>query len=395
MTLGKAWDDFMDLMPVEGNDDRPQLGLPDSLPRLLGASPPMLKLHKMICKVSQNQYPVLIQGESGTGKELVAHSIHDSGPLARQPFLPIDCGSLVSTLIESELFGYERGAFTGADRRRAGLLEAAGGGTVFLDEIGEMPLALQSKFLRALQEKEVRPLGSNRQVHIQARIIAASNRDLDDAVRQGSFRKDLYFRLNVVSLWLPPLRERRSDIPLLANHLVEKHQPAGQQPLVFSEGAMKLLMNYDWPGNVRELENCIERVVALGSGPLLQVGDLPSSIRCSHRLPEAFRSSSSVAEDPLPPGNGSAPDSPYDPVVPWAECEKRAILGALKKAGGDRILAARLLEIGKTTVYRNSKSTGSWGSTSVTLDRWRGHPCQRGFCFEMPPARMPAPLMFY
>jgi two-component system response regulator HydG len=336
----------------------------------------MLKLFTLIRKISQNHYPVLIQGESGTGKELVARSIHDGGLQAGQPFLPIDCGSLVSTLIESELFGHERGAFTGATAAKIGLLQAAGGGTVFLDEIGEMPLALQSRFLRALQEKEVRPVGSTRRVPIQARIIAASNRDLEAGVQQGSFRKDLYFRLNVISLGLPPLRERRSDIPLLANYMVEKYKSPGHPCPTISQGAMRLLMDYDWPGNVRELQNCIERAAALGSGSVLQAGDVAGGMQGGGRrgafagaANPVFRLSGSAAGNfveapPSDPGcvegkvSGIGFFSPNDPVIPWSECEKRAILGALREAGGDRVRAARLLGIGKTTVYRKLKEYG-------------------------------------
>ncbi len=410
-----------------------------SYARLLGNSPPMLKLFKLISKVSQNHYPVLIQGESGTGKELVARAIHDSGPLANKPFLPVDCGSLVPTLIESELFGYVRGAFTGAVRTKVGLLEAAGDGTVFLDEIGEMPVDLQSKFLRALQEKEVRPVGSNRRVKIEARIVAATNRDLEAAVQQGHFRKDLYFRLNVVSMRLPPLRERQSDIPLLVNHLVEKYRPAGKPRLAVSEEAMNRLLAYDWPGNVRELENCIERAVALGSGPVLQSSDLTTNLQygrssMAQSMAASADGGSRVASQPspspggnmgnrMPPlkpvpgtgeafvsslphgGNASAPKSAAlggfprsawtsavppasqrsfpqgqagsppssagasdsagpagvltDRIIPLAELEKQAIVSAVQEAGGDKLLAARLLGIGKTTLYRKLKEYGS------------------------------------
>ncbi len=386
--------------------------------RLLGNSPPMLKLFKLISKVSQNHYPVLIQGESGTGKELVARSIHEAGPLATKPFLPIDCGSLVPTLIESELFGYVRGAFTGAVRSKEGLLEAAGGGTVFLDEIGEMPVDLQSKFLRALQEKEVRPVGSNRRVKIEARIIAATNRDLDQAIQHGGFRKDLYFRLAVVSMRLPPLRERRSDIPLLVNHMIDKYKPAGKPRMAVSEEAMNRLMAYDWPGNVRELENCIERAVALGSGPVLQSGDLTTNLQYGRTSPTSLTNTmanvatadggmrphtplaengraplrppmasngngfvasmpgvstggatlsppglsgwnSSASRRPLPGASGASSEIPLEErIIPLAELEKRAIVRAVSEADGDKLLAARLLGIGKTTLYRKLKEYG-------------------------------------
>ena len=345
---------------------------------MMGASPLMQKLFEQIASVSQNHFPVLIQGESGTGKELVARCIHDKGPLAHEPFLPIDCGSLVSTLIESELFGYARGAFTGALCTKVGLLEAAGHGTAFLDEIGEMPVDLQSKFLRALQEKEVRPVGSNRLIKIAARIIAASNRDLEVAMQRGHFREDLYFRLNVVSLRLPPLRARKSDIPLLANHLIEKHQLAGEPRMVVSETAMNRLMAYEWPGNVRELENCIERALALGSEPTPQSDVWANNAPWERRPaaiydiianePPAVSLLSPAVADSVPPlrealgenvasllhGAGGAYSS-GDRTIPWAESQKQIILGALRVAGGDRCLAARLLGIGKTTIYRKLK----------------------------------------
>ncbi len=318
--------------------------------QLLGASSAMQKLFKLIVKVSQSHYPVLIQGESGTGKELVARSIHESGPLASRPFLPVDCGTLVPTLIESELFGYVRGAFTGAVRTKEGLFESARGGTVFLDEIGELPVDLQAKLLRALQEKEIRPVGSNRRVKIDLRIIAATNRDLDLAIQQGSFRKDLYFRLNVVSVRLPPLRERKSDIPLLVSHFLDKFAPKGRPRPTLSEEAMHRLMGYEWPGNVRELENCIERAVALGSGPVLQSADLASNLQHHRPVWASFPAQPGPVLTELPV-SGSSDGG----VVPLRDLEKTAILRAVAEAGGDKLLAARMLGIGKTTLYRKLK----------------------------------------
>ena len=300
---------------------------------LIGVSAKMQRVYKIIEKVSQHEYPVLILGESGTGKELVARSIHFSGPRKDRPFAPVDCSSLVPTLIESELFGYVKGAFTGAMQAKQGLLEAAQGGTLFLDEIGDMPVDLQAKLLRALQEREVKPVGSTERRRINVRIIAATNRDLEAAIRGGSFRQDLYFRLNVVQVKLPPLRDRKSDIPILVTSFLEKFSDPHGSPRTISDDAMRRLIAYDWPGNVRELENAIERALALGSGPILHVGDLPSSLHypASERVPEK------------------------DELLPLEELERRAILRTLRETGGDKLAAARMLGIGKTTLYRKLK----------------------------------------
>ncbi|HWP86082.1 MAG TPA: sigma-54 dependent transcriptional regulator, partial [Terriglobia bacterium] len=303
---------------------------------LVGQSPPMRHAFKLIQRVARTRSPVLIMGESGTGKELVARSIHEAGPWRDKPFVPVDCGALVPTLIESELFGHVRGAFTGAVRNKQGLLETAGEGTLFLDEVAELPVELQSRLLRAIQEKEFRPIGSTRRVPFQARIIAATNRNLQAAIQQGSFRKDLYFRLNVVSISLPPLRERKSDIPLLAEQILRKVTaalPPERRELrwTISSQALDRLLAYSWPGNVRELENCLERAVTLGSDPVIKPSDLPPNI-----------------QSPSPSSVDSSPDS----VIPLEEMERQAILRALNIAGGDKIRAARMLGMGKTTLYR-------------------------------------------
>jgi DNA-binding NtrC family response regulator len=300
---------------------------------LIGVSPKMQRVYRLIEKVSQHKYPVLILGESGTGKELVARSIHFSGPRRNDPFVPVDCSSLVPTLVESELFGYVKGAFTGATQTKTGLMESAGNGTLFLDEIGDLPVDLQAKLLRVLQEREVKPVGSTDRISISTRVIAATNRDLDAAVRQGQFRQDLFFRLNVVQIKLPPLRERKSDIPILVNSFLEKFNDMKGGVRAISEDAMARLLSYDWPGNVRELENAIERAVALGSGPLLHVADLPTNLQygTTERIPHS------------------------DELLPLEELERRAIFRALQEAGGDKMAAARLLGIGKTTLYRKLK----------------------------------------
>ena len=300
---------------------------------LIGVSERMQRVYKIIQKVSQHEYPVLILGESGTGKELVAKSIHFLGARKERPFAPVDCSSLVPTLIESELFGYVKGAFTGAMQGKQGLLEAAHGGTLFLDEIGDMPVDLQAKLLRALQEREIKPVGSTDRKRIDVRVIAATNRDLDAAIKAGTFRQDLYFRLNVVQVKLPPLRERKSDIPLLVTSFLEKFSRVQESPRNISDDAMRQLIAYDWPGNVRELENAIERAVALGSGPIISVADLPSSLQypATERVPER------------------------NELLPLEELERRAILRTLRETAGDKLAAARILGIGKTTLYRKLK----------------------------------------
>jgi DNA-binding NtrC family response regulator len=300
---------------------------------LVGMSPRMERVYKMIEKVGQRDHPVLVLGESGTGKELVARSIHYLGPRKDKPFVPVECSALVPTLVESELFGYTRGAFTGALQAKQGLMESANGGTLFLDEIGEMSLEMQAKLLRALQQKEIKPVGSTERRSINVRIVAATNRDLELATRNGSFRQDLYFRLNVVQIKLPPLRERKSDIPLLVTTFLEKFSSNCDTPREMSEDAMRRLMAYDWPGNVRELENAVERAVALGSGPFVSVHDLPSNLQ----YPTTER----------PPTK--------EEMLPLDELERRAILSTLNQTGGDKQAAARALGIGKTTLYRKLK----------------------------------------
>jgi len=300
---------------------------------LIGVSVRIQKVYRLIEKVSQHNYPVLILGESGTGKELVARSIHFLGPRRQKNFVPVDCSSLAPTLIESELFGYVKGAFTGAVQNKRGLLEAAEDGTLFLDEIGDLPVDMQAKILRALQEREVKPVGSTERVRLRARIIAATNRDLESSIRAGTFRQDLYFRLNVVQIKLPPLRDRKSDIPLLVCSFLEKFADQDHSPRTITEDAMRQLLAYDWPGNVRELENAMERAIALGTGPIVQISDLPSSLQNASR--------SQAAEE--------------GEMVPLDLMERRAIFRALQETGGDKLAAARLLGIGKTTLYRKLK----------------------------------------
>ncbi len=309
---------------------------------LVGHAPEMEKLYRIIAKAAHSTHPVLILGESGTGKELVARSIHYSGPLRDRPFIPVDCGSLVPTLIESELFGYVRGAFTGAVRAKDGLLATAEGGTVFLDEVGELPVDLQAKLLRAIQEKEVRPVGGTRSIPINVRILAATNRDLDVAVQQGTFRRDLYFRLNVLTLRIPPLRERKQDIPLLIGNVLERINSATEVQHGVGDDALRLMLNYDWPGNVRELENCVERACTTCSLPTIHITDLPTQLR-------NFQA----------PAKAPGPVSEQESITTIAELEKQAILHAIEVLQGDKLEAARQLGIGKTTLYRKLKEYGS------------------------------------
>jgi two-component system response regulator HydG len=325
---------------------RERLRSQQNLGTIIGQSPEMDKLYRILSKVAHSSHPVMILGESGTGKELVARSIHGNGPQAQKPFLPVDCGSLVPTLVESELFGYVKGAFTGANRNKDGLLVAAEEGTVFLDEIGELPLELQAKLLRALQEREVRPVGSSHRVPIRARILAATNRDLSVMVEQGRFRKDLFYRLNVVSLKIPALRERRQDIPLLTAHFLERIGKEYGKKFELGDEALRVLAEYDWPGNVRELENALERACSFASGDVVQLGDLPTQL-------QDFRMQQRRLTIPLRQTLQAAAAQPG--VTSLAEMEKQAILDTIRRLKGDKLQAARLLGIGKTTLYRKLK----------------------------------------
>lgn len=302
---------------------------------LIGCTPEMEKLYGLIDKAARSKHPVLILGESGTGKELVARSIHFLSPIREKPFISIDCGSLVPTLIESELFGHVKGAFTGATHSKKGLLSIAEGGTVFLDEVGELPIDLQSKLLRVIQEREIRPVGGTQNIPINVRILAATNRDLEQAVGRGEFRRDLYFRLNVLTLRVPPLRERRQDIPLLAESFLAREENQTTQCHEISDEALDAMVAYDWPGNVRELENCIEQCCALNSGPTIHITDLPASIVNKKKSVSLL--------------------GPESRIVSMADLERRAILDAIERLDGDKLTAARLLGIGKTTLYRKLK----------------------------------------
>lgn len=316
---------------------RDRVDMETDLHGIVGASAKIQDVLRMVSRLKDTRTPVLISGESGTGKELVARAIHFRGAFANRPFVAVDCGSLVPTLIESELFGYEKGAFTGAIRSKPGLFQSANGGAIFLDEIGELPLEMQAKLLRVLQEKEVRPVGSNQKVKVDVRIIAATNRDLEAEYRNGTFRKDLYFRLNVVTVHLPALRERRSDIPMLVHWFLDRY--AKGNAIQVTSAAMKCLLQYDWPGNVRELENCIERAVALGDRETIDIGDLPPAL---------------IATSSLPIGTGETPTSGLS-TTDLEAIERTTIERVFQQVGGDKVRAGKMLGISRATLYRKLK----------------------------------------
>ncbi len=303
--------------------------------RIIGRGPALLKVFHMVNQIAPLKTTVLLSGESGVGKELIAEAIHYQSPRRDKPLVKLNCGALPEGLIESELFGHEKGAFTGAIQLRKGRFELADGGTFFLDEISEMPAATQVKFLRVLQEGEFERVGGAQTLEVDDRIIAATNRDLEAEVAAGRFRKGLYYRLHVIHLTLPPLRERVEDIPLLGLHFLDKFCLENDRPpMGFSPAAMRALKSHAWPGNVRELQNVVERSVALTTGNMVELEDLPDEIRRHHPEDDKIV---------LPVG------------ASMEEIERLAILQTLKKTGGDKELAARLLGIGLATLYRRLK----------------------------------------
>ena len=312
---------------------------------LVGSSPAMLEVYKLVARVSESRSTVLLQGESGTGKELIARAIHSNGPRREKPFIPVNCGALPDTLLESEMFGYEKGAFTGAVGTKTGLFEASNGGTLFLDEIGELGPALQVKLLRVMQDQEVRRVGSTTSLKVDVRIIAATNRDLEQFVKEEKFRDDLYYRLNVVRITLPSLMERKEDIPMLAHHFLQKCA-AGSRGGVrgLLPETMALLKQYHWPGNVRELENAIERAVSLSHGPLLTPDDLP----------DAIRHSAAAEVGPKPPKT----DYDNEASLTLEEVEKRHLARVLRETRGNKVKAAKILGIDRRTLYRMAERFG-------------------------------------
>jgi DNA-binding NtrC family response regulator len=299
---------------------------------MVGASPAMMKVLETVDRVASLPSHVLITGESGTGKDLVARAIHQRGSRAKAPWVPINCAAIPEMLLESELFGHVKGAFTGAVDNKEGLLKTAGEGTIFLDELGDMPLAVQAKLLRAIESREIQPVGSTRRVQIQARVLAATNRQLRDEARAGRFREDLYFRLAVVEIHVPPLRDRREDIPLLANHFLEKYaRELGRGVRGISREALRLLSGHDWRGNIRELSNAIERAVIFAAGEEIVPADLPDPVRAATPRDPEYAANLREAT---------------------AEFERAHILRVIEESGGNKRKAAKLLGLGVTSLYR-------------------------------------------
>ena len=318
---------------------------------LVGQSARIKQVQRLIEKLGKGRWPALILGETGTGKEVVAKAIHLASPSG--PFVTIDCSSFVGPLMESELFGHAKGSFTGAVTQKIGLIEHANGGTAFFDEIGELPLDLQAKLLRVLQEKEFRPVGSLHQKKSDFRVIAATNRHLLAEVEKGTFRRDLYYRLNVVTVRLAALRERKEDIPILVNHFLDKY--GGTHML--TQESLEAVLSYDWPGNVRELENCIQQMVAIQTGPLMHLNNLPSQIQNHLIQTRPLAMAAAAGGSSRPPTSFPLPyaTSTGSPIIALTEMERREIFRALEYTKGDRLMAASLLGIGRTTLYRKLK----------------------------------------
>jgi len=300
---------------------------------MIGEHPSIKKVLEIIRRVAPTDATVLITGESGTGKELVARAIHSASPRASRPFVPVNCAAIPENLLESELFGHARGAFTGAHSARLGMFQLANHGTIFLDEVGELPLALQAKLLRVLQDGEVRPVGTDHPVAVHVRVITATNKELAHQVEKGSFREDLFFRLQVIPIHLPPLRARRSDIPILTQHFLEKANARHGLSVTISREAMIYLWEYDWPGNIRELEHAIERAVLLGKGTLVGTEDLPPHI--------VSRS-----------GSVSLVSQALSRQLTLRDLEREYIAKVLEHTRGNKTEAARILGVDRTTLYR-------------------------------------------
>jgi DNA-binding NtrC family response regulator len=328
---------------AENTQLRRELSRKRSRQKIIGQSPRMRSVFKMVDKIASTPATVMINGESGTGKELIARAIHERSERADGPFVAINCGAIPETLLESQLFGHVKGAFTGADRDHDGFCRQAQGGTIFLDEIGETPGTIQVKLLRMLQEREIYPVGSSSSIPVDVRVIAATNRDLEQEVARGHFRTDLYYRLNVIPLNLPSLRERLDDIPLLIDHFLRQGTPEykGNLTSFVEESALRALQAYDWPGNVRELENVIERASIIRDGDCLTLRDLPDAIR--------------------QPSGEPAPSNMVGGMVSLEELERVHILKVLEMVGGHKKRAADILQINPSTLYRKLLRYGVGG----------------------------------
>lgn len=336
---------------------------------LVGDSPEMHKLYEMIEKIADTESTVLITGESGTGKEMIAKTIHYSSSRSEAPFIPVNCAAIPKDLLESELFGHEKGAFTGALNTRIGRFELANKGTLFLDEVGELAPHLQVKLLRVLQEREFERVGGIKTIKVDVRILAATNSDLERAVRDGRFREDLYYRLNVIPLHIPPLRKRKEDIPLLLDHFAHEFaKKRKRQPLRFSKEALNALLNYDWPGNVRELKNLVERLTILVNGDVADLNDLPEKFHTKTDAPSETISSDIISvgnenskpliESLYPAGVDDIPDEGINLNQIINDMERNLILKALKKADGVKSRAASLLNLNRTTLIEKMKKMG-------------------------------------
>lgn len=331
---------------VDNRELRRQLAEAAAGPEILGRSPAVEELRSIIATVAPTEATVLINGESGTGKELVARALHTASERAARPLVTVNCAALAENLLESELFGHERGAFTGADKRREGRFVQADGGTLFLDEIGEMPLALQAKLLRALQQGEVQRVGSDKPLTVDVRVIAATNRNLQTEVAEKRFREDLYFRLNVINIDVPPLRRRPEDIPLLAAHFLQRYAERNRKSIKgFSPQALDAMLRYDWPGNVRELENAVERAAILCNGDRITPRELPQAVAGAADAPPP-------QETPAEQGDGSLAGLKLDDV------ERRAIEETLRQTGDNKSEAARRLGITRATLHNKLRKYG-------------------------------------
>ena len=329
-----------------------------SFSKIIGKSPAFVQIMDLVPKVASTRSTVLLTGESGTGKEIIAEAIHFASPRGEGPLVKMNCGALTETLLESELFGHEKGAFTGADQQRMGRFEMANGGTLFLDEVGEMSLGMQVRLLRVLQDGSFERVGSSRTLQVDVRIIAATNKDLEQEVKEGRFRQDLFYRLNVITVDIPSLRERIEDIPLLTGHFLNKYSEInGKKILGFSPEVHQILCNYPWPGNVRELENIIERAVSLCQGQTIELSDLPPRLKFESTIEQAVSFSQTQAIE-ISPEPHQKPDTPFAGsylVVPVGisldKIEQSVLEKTLLKTKGDKKAAARLLGISLSSLY--------------------------------------------